>query len=131
MVNENNYKQAVVTVVGLAGGPWSVKEFDGGGSQAELSVAVGQGYRSKQTGEWVDKGTVWYRVTATPDYAANNWPDDIDKGDTVRVDNAKQELRAYQKQDGSLEVGTTLSYAEGITVLQKKEQAEPAYANGF
>jgi single-stranded DNA-binding protein len=128
MVNENNYKEATVTVVGLAGGEWTVKEFNGGGSQAELSVAVGQGYKNKQTGEWVDKGTIWYRVTATPDYATQNWPE-VGKGDTVRVDNAKLELRAYLKQDGTPEVGTTLTYADGITVLEKKQQE--SFAGGF
>lgn len=33
-----------------------------GRDYTELSVAVGQGYRSRQTDQWVDQGTAWYAV---------------------------------------------------------------------
>jgi single-stranded DNA-binding protein len=127
-INPNNYDGAQVTVVGRAGGPVNVKEFQGGGSVAELSIAVSQGY--KKDGEWVDTGTTWYTLQAAANYASDNWPE-VGKGDKVRVDDAKQETRTYPKKDGGEGLQITLKFGTLSVVEVKEQTGEPAYANGF
>lgn len=125
-VNPNNYDGAQVTIVGRAGGPVNVKEFQGGGSVAELSIAVSQGY--KKDGDWVDTGTTWYTLQAAANYAADNWPE-VGKGDKVRVDDAKQETRTYSKKDGGEGLQITLKFGT-LSVVEAKESAE-VFAGGF
>lgn len=128
MVNENNYVSANVTVVGLAGGEWEVRELGNSGyQQAELSIAVSKGYKNKETDEWVDKGTDWYKLTATPNYAEENWPE-VGKGDRVRVEDARLEARPYTKNNGEAAVELRLQYGE-LTVVSAKEPVD--VSNGF
>lgn len=115
-INPNNYDGANVTVVGRAGGEPTRKDFDSGSSITELSIAVGKGY--KKDGEWVDTGTDWYTLTATADYAADNWPP-VGKGDKVRVDGARLETRPFDRKDGSHDKALVLKYGE-LTVIQAK-----------
>jgi NDP-sugar pyrophosphorylase family protein len=86
-----------------------------------VSVAVGQGY--KKDGQWVDTGTVWYTVQAATDYAEQHWPL-IEKGDKIRVNDAKQEVRLYIKHDGSPGVDLRLSYGS-LTVVERKADRAP------
>lgn len=116
MVNESNYDGANVTVVGRAGGPVTYKDFQSGSSIAELSIAVGKGY--KKDGEWVDTGTDWYTLSAAKDYAANNWPS-VGKGDKVRVDDGRLEARSYEKRDGTEGIGLTIRFGT-LTVVESK-----------
>jgi single-stranded DNA-binding protein len=118
MVNENNYDGANVTVVGRAGGPVQYKDFQSGSSIAELSVAVGKGYKDKSTNEWVDQGTDWYTITATKDYAVQNWPP-VGKGDKVRVDEGRLEAREYEKRDGTPGLGLTVKFGT-LSVIESK-----------
>lgn len=120
MVNENNYDGANVTVVGRAGGPVQYKDFQSGSSIAELSVAVGKGY--KKDGQWVDTGTDWYTITATKDYAAQNWPQ-VGKGDKVRIDDGRLEAREYTKHDGTAGLGLTVKFGT-LTVVEQKSAPE-------
>jgi NDP-sugar pyrophosphorylase family protein len=118
-INPNNYEGATATVVGKAGGaPEAV--FDG--STTRLSVAVSQGY--KKDGEWVDTGTTWYTVQASTDWAEQNWPD-IEAGDKVRVDGAKQETRLYLKDNGEPGLEVKLTYGS-LKVVERKRDREPA-----
>lgn len=129
MVNEKNFDGATVTVVGRAGGPVSVKEFSSGPAIAELSIAVGQGYKKGE--EWVDTGTAWYTLSSTADYAADHWPV-IGKGDKVRVDEARQEIRTYTKSDGTPGTDVKLKYGTLSVVQAKSQDAVPAAAaSGF
>lgn len=126
-VNPSNYVGASTTVVGYAGGPVKVKEFQGGGSVAELSISVGQGY--KKDGDWVDTGTTWYTLAAAPDYASDNWPQ-VGTGDKVRVDDAKQETRTFKRKDDTEGLQITLKFGT-LSVVEAKEPAEEELANGF
>lgn len=127
MVNENNYIGSSATVVGVAGGQWEVKTLGTSGyEQAELSIAVGKGY--KKDGEWVDQGTDWYRLVAKPDYASDNWPE-VEKGDRVRVDDAKLEARVYKKNDGEPGLELRLSFG-ALSVVKKAEAREKADLSG-
>lgn len=60
---------ADIEIVGNAGGEPETTTFNNGGSATTVSVAVSQGYMDKQTRQWVDQGTAWYRVTLYSDQA--------------------------------------------------------------
>lgn len=122
--NPNNYEGSTITVVGRAGGPVQTREFGNGGRQAELSIAVGKGYKDKNTGQWVDQGTNWYRLIATPEYAKENWPQ-IDKGDKVRLDDGRLEARAYTKNDGTPEVSLDIRFGTLSLVQAKSDSNKP------
>ena len=115
-INPNNYDGANITVVGRAGGEPQRKDFNGGGSISELSIAVSQGY--KKDGEWVDTGTTWYTLTASGDYAADNWPV-VGKGDKVRVDDGRLETREFTRKDGSTGQQFQIRFGT-LTVVESK-----------
>ena len=121
-INPKNYDGASIVIVGRAGGAVEVKDFDNGGSQAQLSIAVGKGYKNAKTEEWVDTGTDWYTLTATADYANQNWPQ-VGKGDKVRVDDARLEFKPFNKRDGEAGVEATLRYGTLVIVEAKSARA--------
>lgn len=125
-INSNNYPGATAVIVGTAGGPYEVRDFGNGGSQAQLSIAVGKGYKDKKTDQWVDTGTDWYTLTATPDWAEQNWPN-VDKGDKVRVDDARLELKGYKKNNGEIGVDATLRY--GTLALVESASSRKSASN--
>jgi len=125
-INPKNYDGASVVVVGNAGGAVEFKSFDKGGEQAQLSIAVGTGY--KKGDEWVDTGTNWYTLTATADYARQNWPD-ISGGDKVRVDDARLEFKPFSKKNGDPGVEATLRYGTLVVVRAKSERQAAAPAS--
>ena len=125
-INSKNYEGSSVVVVGRAGGPVEIKTFDKGGSQAQLSIAVGKGY--KKGDEWVDTGTDWYTLTATADWANQNWPN-VGKGDKVRVDDARLEFKPYAKRDGDPGVEATLRYGSLVIVEAKGERSSAGAAS--
>ena len=116
-INPKNYDGANVVIVGRAGGAVEVKKFQKG-SQAQLSIAVGTGYKNKTTEEWVDTGTNWYTLTATEDWARQNWPE-VESGDQVRVDDARLEFKPYLKKDGGAAVEAKLTYGTLVVVKAK------------
>lgn len=126
-INPKNYNGASVVIVGKAGGPAEVKTFPNGGSSTQLSIAVSKGYKNNSTQEWVDQGTDWYTLSATEDYAAQNWPD-VGAGDTVRVDDARLEFRAYTKNNGDPGVEAGLRYGT-LVVIERKGDRAPAQSN--
>lgn len=125
-INPNNFEGANVTIVGKAGGPATVRTFNNGGSQAELSVAVSKGYKDKNSGEWVDKGTDWYTLVGAESYATENWPE-VGPGDKVRIDNARLESRPYLSKDGEPKTELKLQFGT-VVVLERKQDRQPAAA---
>jgi single-strand DNA-binding protein len=115
-INPNNYDGVTAVVVGRAGGPVEFKNFDGGGSQAELSIAVSQGYKNRD-GDWVDTGTTWYRAKAQGEFAENNWPH-VNKGDKVRLDEARLETREFKRKDESVGQAFELKFGT-LTVVSE------------
>lgn len=117
MSNENNYIGATTTIVGYAAGAAKPPAYDKDGSKGilELSIPVNEGY--KKDGEWTQTGTTWYTVSAAGDHAETLRA--IQKGDKVRVDDAKQEVREYQNKDGETKLGISLRYGT-VTVLESK-----------
>lgn len=128
-INSNNYDGASAVIVGRAGGPVEVKSFGNGAEQAQLSIAVSKGYKNKQTDEWVDQGTDWYTLTATADYADSNWPD-VQKGDKVRVDDARLELKGFIKKDGTAGVDATLRFGT-LVIIEAKADREGGAVKPF
>lgn len=122
-INEKNYDGAYVSIVGNAGGPVEIKKFQNGGSQAQLGIGVGTGY--KKGDEWVDTGTNWYTLTATEEWADKNWPD-IEAGDKVRVDDARLEFKSYSKKDGSPGVEAGLRYGSIVVIRAKADRPAPS-----
>jgi len=120
-INPNNYDGSNVTVVGRAGGEPEVRTFGNGGSQTQLTVAVSKGYKDRNSGEWKDTGTDWYTVTATPEYADENWPT-IEKGDKVRIDNGRLEFRPYLTKDGEARVEARITYGTLVVVEAKGDR---------
>lgn len=116
MVNDNNYIGATLTLVGYAAGDPEYPPYDKEGKRGfkQLSVPVNEGYKPKDGGEFVKTGTTWYRVEKHQD----DWATlGVQKGDKVRIDNAKQEVRAYKNAKGEDALGITLSYAD-VTILE-------------
>lgn len=115
-INENNYIGATACVIGYAAGNPEYPPYDKEGKRGfkQLSIAINEGYKPKDGGEFVKTGTTWYRVEKHQD----DWASlGVQKGDKVRIDNAKQEVRSYKNAKGEDALGITLSYAD-VTVLE-------------
>ena len=114
--NENNYPGATLCLVGYAAGNPEYPAYDREGKRGfkQLSVAVNEGY--KKDGEFVQTGTTWYRIEKHEDAWAELG---VGKGDKIRLDGAKQEVREYQDKNGDSKLGITLTYGD-LTVLESK-----------
>jgi hypothetical protein len=121
MTNENNYIGVSATIVGYAASDARNPAYDKEGTKGILEVAIpiNEGY--KKDGEFVQTGTTWYTLVAGGDAAADLKR--IRKGDKVRVDDAKQEVREYQNKDGQTEKAITLRFGK-VTVLESKADEE-------
>jgi len=95
--NPNNYEGATVTIVGHAGNDPEYPPYDLSGERGiqQVRVAVGQGYKNK-SGEWVETGTAWYTVTGRVEDLG-----EVHRGDKIRVDDARLEVREFTRKDGS------------------------------
>lgn len=107
--------RATVNVVGSVGTVQS--KFDG--AQTEVTIAVGKGYKDKQTDSWVDKGTDWYTFITRGEWQSTVTSLDLQPGDRVEITEAKLEQRVYLKNDGQPGVSNDLNFGE-ITVLERK-----------
>lgn len=123
-INPNNYIGVSNTIVGYAASGARPPAYDKGGTKGILEVAIpiNEGY--KKDGEFVQTGTTWYTIVAGGD-AANDLKA-INKGDKVRVDDAKQEVREYKDAEGNTKLGITLRFGK-VTVLESK--SAPAISN--
>lgn len=116
MSNENNYPGIEATIVGWAAGPARTPAYDKDGTSGvlEVSIPLNEGY--KKNGEFVKTGTTWYTYSGAGDFAQNVLAN-IQKGDKIRVDGAKQEVRTYQDREGNEKLGITLKFGD-FTVLE-------------
>ncbi len=114
--NQNNYEGATITLVGRAGANAENPPYDKEGSRGikQIRVAVGQGYKNKDTGEWVDTGTTWFSVTGRADEIGH-----VRKGDKVRLDDARLETREFDRKDGSKGQAFETRFGT-LTVLESK-----------
>lgn len=116
MVNEQNYLGATASIVAYAAGPAKPPAYDKSGDRGilEVSLPVNEGY--KKNGEFVQTGTTWYTYSGAGDFAQNVLSQ-VQKGDKIRIDNAKQEVREYSDREGKPKLGITLRYGD-FTVLE-------------
>jgi single-stranded DNA-binding protein len=126
-VNPNNYEGASVTLVGRAGGPAQAPRYDKDGTSGvlELSIAVSQGY--KKGDEWIDTGTTWYVHSAVGEYA--DILREVEKGDKVRLDDARLETREFDRKDGSKGQAFNTRFGT-LTIIEKKSDRESGSASG-
>jgi len=119
-INPNNYIGISATLVGYVAVDPRFPAYDPEGKRGikEIAVAHNEGY--KRDGQFTKTGTTWYQITGRAE--------DIDglgigKGDKIRVDDAKQEVREYKNRDGEDKLGITLSFGQ-ITILESKGSSE-------
>ena len=107
--NPNNYVGASTTVVGWAAKDAQTPAYDKDGTKGilEVTIPINEGY--KKDGEFVQTGTTWYVYSGASDFAQNILAG-IKKGDKIRVDDAKQEVREYKNKDGEDKLGITLRF---------------------
>ncbi len=118
MSNPNNYPGAEASIVGWAAADAAPPKYDTDGSKGliEIRVPVNEGY--KKEGEFVQTGTTWYSYVGGGEFAENVLAG-VKKGDKVRIDNAKQEVREYTDKEGNVKMGITLRFGD-FTVLESK-----------
>ena len=117
--NPNNYDGATVTLVGRAGADAEFPAYDKEGTRglSQVRVAIGQGYKDKNTNEWKDTGTLWVTVTGRTDDIGH-----VRKGSKVRLDDARLEAREFERKDGS--IGQAFETRFGtLTVLEVKDNS--------
>jgi single-stranded DNA-binding protein len=114
MSNPNNYLGATVTLVGYAASGARNPAYDREGTRGvkQVPIAINEGY--KKDGQFVQTGTTWYDVEAGGDAAQTLAS--IKKGQKIRVEDAKQEVREYTDKNGAVQKGITLKFGT-VTVL--------------
>ena len=122
MANENNYIGVSTTIVGYAAGPAKPPAYDKDGSRGVLvvSIPINEGY--KKEGEFVQTGTTWYEYSGAGEFAENVLSR-VQKGDKIRVDDAKQEVREYKDREGNDKLGITLRFGN-FTILESKSASD-------
>jgi len=122
MTNPNNYVGVSATIVGYLAKDPAPPAYDKDGSKGviEISIPINEGY--KKDGEFVKTGTTWYTYSAAGDYADNLRS--LSKGDKVRIDEAKQEVREYKAKDGTDKMGISLRFGQ-LTVLESANKDDP------
>lgn len=123
-INPNNYPGVTATIVGTAGSPAENPAYDKSGERGfqQIRVAVNEGYKDKQSGEWVDKGVTWYTVTDRAETFADLA---IQAGDRIRVDEARLETREFDRKDGSKGQAFETRFGT-LSVVQRKSGGAPA-----
>lgn len=116
MTNPNNYIGVTTTIVGYAASDARNPAYDKEGTRGvkQVPIAINEGYKSKE-GEFVQTGTTWYDLEAGGEAASTLAR--IKKGDKIRVDDAKQEVRTYKDKNGAEKLGITLRFGT-VTVLE-------------
>ncbi len=121
--NEKNYPGVTSTLVGWVAGPARNPAYDKEGTQGvkEIAIPIDEGYT--KDGEFVKRGTTWYTVSAASKYADELLA--LAKGDKIRVEDAKQEVREYTDKEGVAKLGITLKYGK-VIVLEHSGADSPA-----
>lgn len=108
------------TFTGNAGGDPQEHTFQSGDSVAQVSVGVNQGYKDRQTGDWVDQGTMWVRVTLPSGVD----PTRIRKGDRLLVTGPIRQ-RQYTAKDGTQRTSLDCRARQLAIVPRVPRQGQP------
>lgn len=122
-VNDNNYIGASAVIVGYAASEARFPAYDKEGTKGvlELPIPINEGY--KKDGDFVKTGTTWYTYVAAGDAAERL--KGIKKGDKVRIDDAKQEVREYEA-GGEKKLGISLRFGS-IEVLESADGGDEPF----
>lgn len=112
-INPDNRIGVSTTIVGYAATDPRSPAYDRDGTKGILEVPIAHNEGYSKDGEFVKTGTTWYAVTAGGD-AANDLKR-IKKGDKIRIDDAKQEVREFES-GGEKRLGITLRFGK-VTIL--------------
>lgn len=128
-INPNNYPGVSATIVGWASSDARFPAYDKEGTRGVLQVpiAINEGYKPKD-GEFVKTGTTWYDIEAGGEAA--QVLRGISKGDKLRVEDAKQEVRSYKAADGTEKLGITLKFGT-VTILEQASGSAPSEDTPF
>lgn len=127
MINPNNYDGVTATVVGRAAAAPENPPYDKEGTRGfqQIRVAVSQGYKDKNTNEWIDTGTLWITHTARSEDLYG-----IEKGTKVRIDEARLEAREFTRKDGTTGQAFETRFGQVSIVSQPSGPAQGA-SGGF
>lgn len=109
-VTTDNYIGADTTIVGYVRRGPENPAYDPNGERGFVQITIPIDERYQKNGEWVTRGTTWYRYTAKPEYL-----DGAEVGDKVRIENA-QTGTPFVSDKGNVSID--LNYGE-LTVLEK------------
>lgn len=123
-VNPNSYPGINATIVGHAAAAPEFPPYDKAGERGfkQVRIGVSQGFKDKQTNEWVEKPTLWITHSGPQDLLDGLG---IGKGDKVRIDEARLEAREFERKDGSVGQAFETRYGD-VTVLESKSGGAPA-----
>lgn len=109
-----------LALIGNLGRDPEMRYTPNGKGVTEFSVAVNQGRKDPQTGEWSDE-TDWFRVTVWGDRA--EWAaENLRKGTKVLVE-GRFKTRAYRTRDGEDRMSLELT-ADSLVDLSPRERDE-------
>lgn len=116
---------AQITIVGWAASDARNPAYDKDGSKGvkEISIPLNEGYT--KDGEFVQTGTSWYTYSAAGDYAAEVAK--VRKGDKVKIEDGKLEVREYKDKEGNEKLGLSVRYGT-LTILESKSDGAAAAA---
>lgn len=108
-----------VQLIGRLGKDPEIKNLNGGSSVANFSVATGEKYKDKRSGEMVEK-TEWHNIVVWNEKTIEFIEKYLNKGDLVFVE-GKIQTRKWQDQDGKDRYATEIVIPQfaGIEALQK------------
>ncbi len=112
-----------VTILGNLGKEPDVRSFNNGGKVANLSVAVSESWKDKNTGEWREK-TEWVKVAVFTEYLVNMLEKNARKGSKVYAE-GKLQTRKYQDRDGKDAYSTEVvvqGFGGQVILLDPKQQ---------
>ena len=99
-----------VNLTGRIGQDPQVHTFDNGEKQTSFSIAVDNGYYSKDKNEWIDR-TIWINIVKRGETK-------LLKGDLIEV-SGKINVRDYEKEGNKIYVTEIIAFNTGL--LSRKE----------
>ena len=106
-----------VNLTGRIGKDPEVFTFDSGEKQTSFSLAVDNGYYSKDKNEWIDR-TVWLNIVKRGETK-------LKKGDLIEV-SGKLNVRDYENKDGNkVYITEVVAFTTGL-LNRKDSQENPA-----
>src|SRR4051812_50003279 len=118
---------AKVMIIGNLGRDPEMRYTPNGRPVTEFSVAVNQGRKDPQTGEWVE-ATDWFRVTVWGDRAERT-AEQFRKGNRVFVE-GRFRTREYEAKDGQKRISLEIT-ADNVVSLEARVRDEDGSGGAF